>query len=62
MKPKNLPKFRKETFNVAPDQGVVRMLSSMAPQGYRVHIINRKGTKAVVTYIHDDEEMAGGRG
>ncbi len=45
-----------ETFDCDPHQGVAAMVVSVRKQGYRVIKLDRKNTKATVTYEKIEEE------
>jgi hypothetical protein len=52
---KKLPKKIVLEFKVAPDQGFVAMSASLVPpKGYVFHSMNRKGTKAKITYVLEE--------
>lgn len=49
------PKTVSLSFKVDPCQGIAQFAVSTAPVGYRFVKMERKGTKATITYQREDE-------
>lgn len=54
-KKKSQEKVLKLKFDVDPYTGIASLISKITPVGYRFRELNRKGTKAVATFVKKEE-------